>query len=381
MLQISNAPRPVSWKVPCRRGSCPRAISTRPNVTTPGLSEQQKENQMISIVMPSYNSATFIRQAIESVLFQTYPHFELLVCDDGSTDETQNIVRDMARSDNRIRLIVNQHGGVSRNCNVGLNAARYPWIARLDADDVAFPERLETQIKAAECNPEVVCWGGGARLINRLDRQFHSVQLGPATEQEFRLLKQSGRVIYIVGATVMFRREDAVAVGGYDPRFDGGEDVELLSRLARRGSLRTIPREISFYRIHGSSGTAKRSSHQRHLFTFIAERNRAWLEGQDIDLGEYFSALESRPIYTRLRDSVAGRGNQLYRNAGIHFAEGRLLSAAGAVACSLLLRPTMLSQRLGRLVHGRLRASYDYQGSSARSERLVVNTGSEKHLG
>ena len=119
---------------------------------------------MISIVMPSYNSAAFIREAVDSVISQTYPHFELLVCDDGSSDATQEIVREMARRDNRIRLIVNQHGGVSRNCNVGLEAAKFPWIARLDADDVAAPDRLEIQIKAAERQPDVICWGGRAHL-------------------------------------------------------------------------------------------------------------------------------------------------------------------------------------------------------------------------
>jgi glycosyltransferase involved in cell wall biosynthesis len=117
---------------------------------------------MISIVMPSYNSSAFIREAIDSLISQTYPHFELLVCDDGSSDATQEIVREMASGDNRIKLIVNQHGGVSRNCNVGLRMAKFPWIARLDADDVAVSDRLETQIKAAERDPEVICWGGEA---------------------------------------------------------------------------------------------------------------------------------------------------------------------------------------------------------------------------
>jgi glycosyltransferase involved in cell wall biosynthesis len=97
---------------------------------------------MISIVMPSYNSSEFIGEAIDSLISQTYPHFELLVCDDGSSDATQEIVRERARRDNRVQLIVNQHGGVSRNCNVGLKMAKFPWIARLDADDVAAPDRL-----------------------------------------------------------------------------------------------------------------------------------------------------------------------------------------------------------------------------------------------
>jgi hypothetical protein len=275
--------------------------------------------------------------------------------------------------------IVNQHGGVSRNCNVGLKEARYPWIARLDADDVAVPDRLERQIRAAERNPEVVCWGGGARLINRHGRRLHGVQLGPVTEQEFQALRLAGRVIFIVGTTVMFRREAALASGGYDPSFDGGEDVELLSRLAVRGSLRTLPHELSFYRVHGHSGTAQRSAHQRHLFSFIAARNRAWLAGTDLDLDRYFSDLKERPAYMQLRDNLAGRGNQCYRNAGIHFAEGRLLRALGAGALSVLLRPVMFPQRLGRRALSSLIWRRDeFPDFAAGSDGLIIESNGDK---
>src|SRR4051794_38722133 len=104
---------------------------------------------MISIVMPSYNSAEFIEQAIASVRAQTFPHFELLVCDDGSTDETVQIVERLMRDDSRIKLLRNNCRNISRNCNLAMLQAKYPWIARLDADDFMLPIRLEMQVKAA----------------------------------------------------------------------------------------------------------------------------------------------------------------------------------------------------------------------------------------
>jgi glycosyltransferase involved in cell wall biosynthesis len=309
---------------------------------------------MISIVMPSYNSSAFIREAIESLLCQSFPHFELLVCDDASTDDTQQIVQEMARGDSRIRLIVNQHGGISRNCNIGLHEARFPWIARLDADDLSSPERLEIQIKAAEDDPEVVCWGGGALLINRHGRVLRSARIGPLNEADFLDFKRSGRTIYIISPTVMFRREVALAVGGYDPRFDGAEDTELLSRLATRGSLRTLPNIIASYRLHGQSSTAQRSAHQRHLFSFIAARNRAWLIGGDLDLDRYLSELTTRPALERLIDDVTGRGSQYYRNTILHFAEGRIAHGmvTGVLAC--LFQPSVTSRRFGRRLSRRL---------------------------
>ena len=337
---------------------------------------------MISIVMPSYNSAAFIREAVDSLVSQTYPHFELLVCDDGSSDDTQKIVREMAHRDSRIRLIVNQHGGVSRNCNVGLKAAKFPWIARLDADDVAAPDRLETQIKAAERHPEVICWGGRAHLINRQGRMLRGAQLGPVNEAEYQELRRSGKVIYILGPTVMYRRDDALAAGGYDPRFDGAEDIELLSRLACRGSLRTLPDVLTLYRIHGQSVTAHRSAQQRHLFSFIEARNRAWQSGKDLELEPYLAELAARPALDRLRDGIAGRGSQYYRNTSIHFAERRLISALGTGAMAALLQPLATTQRFGRRVlRAVARRASNLRKTAAHPIGLATESEGDQHPG
>jgi glycosyltransferase involved in cell wall biosynthesis len=337
---------------------------------------------MISIVMPAYNSSAFIREAIDSIISQTYPHFELLVCDDGSPDDTQEIVREMASRDNRIKLIVNQHGGVSRNCNVGLKMAKFPWIARLDADDVAVPDRLETQIKAAERDPKVICWGGGARLINRHGRMLRGAQLGPVNESEYQTLRQAGKVIYILGPTVMFRRDDALAVGGYDPRFDGAEDIELLSRLACRGQVRTLPKVLTLYRIHGQSVTAQRSALQRHLFSFIEARNHAWQAGEDMELEPYLADLAARPTLDRLRDGIAGKGSQYYRNTSIHFAERRLLSALGTGAMAALLQPVATSRRFGRrLVRGVIRRIANLRHADPASIGLPPEHEGDQHPG
>jgi glycosyltransferase involved in cell wall biosynthesis len=329
---------------------------------------------MISIVMPSYNSAAFIREAVDSVISQSYPHFELLVCDDGSSDATQEIVREMARRDNRIRLIVNQHGGVSRNCNVGLEAAKFPWIARLDADDVAAPDRLEIQIRAAERQPEVICWGGRAHLINRQGQMLRGAQLGPLNDAEYRAMRRSGKVIYILGPTVMFRRDEALAAGGYDPRFDGAEDIELLSRLARRGPVRTLPEVLTFYRIHGQSVTAHRSAQQRHLFSFIEARNLAWQAGGDLELEPYLADLAARPAFDRLRDEIAGRGSQYYRNTSIHFAERRLIRALGTGAMAALLQPVETTQRFGRRL---VRAAFRRMSALRKTDPSLVGLPAE----
>ncbi|WP_051512425.1 glycosyltransferase family 2 protein [Skermanella stibiiresistens] len=331
---------------------------------------------MISIVMPSYNSAGFIREAIDSITAQTFPHFELLVCDDGSTDDTIAIVEELARVDNRIRLIRNQHGGVSRNCNVGLREARFPWIARLDADDIAAPDRLETQIKAAERHPDVVCWGGGSRMISRDGRKLRRAQLGPVDMAEFDELRRTGKVIYIIGPTVMFKRDAALRVGGYDPRFDGAEDIDLLNRLADLGPTLTLPKILTHYRIHGKSITASRSARQRIMFAFIEERNIARLGGHDLDFDAHLARLAARSTLRRLHEDIAGRGSQYYKNTVIHFAERRLLKALGTGVLAVVLQPVSSSGRVyGWISRGVRRRLNDLTRDGGRGISLTAGEG------
>ena len=149
---------------------------------------------------------------------------------------------------------------------------------------MATPDRLELQIQAAEREPHVVCWGGAAQLINRDGRKLRTARLGPETEAEFEELRRSGDVIYMLGLTTMIRRDAFLRVGGYDPRFNSADDIELLSRLAELGSVRALPAILGYYRIHGNSFTASRSIIQERLFRFIEARNKARLAGGNLEL-------------------------------------------------------------------------------------------------
>jgi len=301
---------------------------------------------MISVIMPAYNSDNFIGDAIESVINQTYPHFELIVCDDGSTDRTLEIVESYAERDTRIRLLRNKFRSVSLNANSGVHAARYPWIARLDADDLATPDRLEQQIQAAEREPHVVCWGGAAELINRDGRRLRTARLGPETEEEFQEIHRSGKVIYMLGLTTMIRRDAFLRVGGYDPRFNSADDIELLSRLADIGSVRALPMILGYYRIHGNSFTASRSIIQERLFRFIEARNKANLAGGNLELEAYLEALNQQPFPVLLQEALSGRSRQYYHHATIGFAEERLVQALGWGMLAFLADPISTVRRI-----------------------------------
>src|ERR1700755_1199399 len=114
-------------------------------------------NPMITVLMPAYNAEHYIAEAIASVLQQTYANFELVIVNDGSTDGTRNIIKTFR--DPRIKLIDQANMGVAAALNTGLGHARAPYIARFDADDICYPERLEKQLDFLQSNPDYILVG------------------------------------------------------------------------------------------------------------------------------------------------------------------------------------------------------------------------------
>ena len=121
----------------------------------------------ISVLMPVYNTARFLKEAMESVLAQTFGDFEFIILDDGSTDGSVNVIRQFAERDDRIRFFPLEHRGYVNLLRHGLNQCRGEFIARMDSDDVCMPERFEKQINFMRANPDVVACGS-RRAVSRV---------------------------------------------------------------------------------------------------------------------------------------------------------------------------------------------------------------------
>ena len=120
----------------------------------------------VSVLMSCYNASRWLHEAIDSVLTQTFENFEFVLVDDGSTDDTWNIIQSYRDRDERIVPISKKNTGLPDSLNVGIAKARGAWIARLDADDVCEPTRLEEQVKFVSKHPEVVLLGTGCVEID-----------------------------------------------------------------------------------------------------------------------------------------------------------------------------------------------------------------------
>jgi glycosyltransferase involved in cell wall biosynthesis len=200
----------------------------------------------VSVVMPVLNGEAYLVEAIESVLGQTLEELELVVVDDGSHDTSRAIVKRFAGVDPRVRLVVNERNlGIAAALNQGWRAAQAPFIARLDADDVALPDRLSQQTAFLDAHPSVAVVGGAARVINSAGRQISTMRF-PTASRTIRstLLRHN----CLAHPTVMLRRVALEDVGGY--RFDHSEDYDLWLRLSERFELANLADPLILYRVH-----------------------------------------------------------------------------------------------------------------------------------
>ena len=206
------------------------------------------KDPFISVVMPVYNALPFLDESIGSILKQTLTDFEFVILDDASTDGSVECLREWSRRDQRVRLHEsNKRLGLAGSSNAVVALARAPIVARMDADDVAHPDRLERQWNILASRPDVAVVG---TLCNGIDASGREVR----PRDRWRLVRRSVYIPFPHGSA-MFRREVFDQVGGYNKASDGGEDQDLFSRMAGRGRVLTLPDVLYSYRYHSSNAT------------------------------------------------------------------------------------------------------------------------------
>ena len=216
---------------------------------------------LISVLLPAYNAERYVRDAIESVLSQTCGDFECIVIDDGSTDQTAAIVQRCAARDGRILLKTGPNQGVSNSLNQGLNMAGGQFIARMDADDICLPTRLEKQARFLQEHPDYVLVGSRCMLIDPDGFPIcEKTDLALDHEEiDASLMRMSWPLVH---PAVMVRAEALRKIGGYDPQYKTNQDHDLFLRLAEVGRLANLDEVLLQYRQHFQSIGAKKLASQ-----------------------------------------------------------------------------------------------------------------------
>ncbi|MCC5951569.1 MAG: glycosyltransferase [Acidimicrobiia bacterium] len=189
---------------------------------------------LVTTLTTAFNSQRYLQCALQSLCEQTLTDIQILVVSDGSTDRSSDIAREMAATDPRIEVLDVARVGRSGALNLGLEAARAPYVAIMDADDLAHPERLEIQHEVLEENPEFVGVGAKAAYFRGNGSQLPPMpaRTPPGFEDVTCHLRRHNPLPH---STMMFRRDPLVKLGGYDVRMLRQVDYELYVRLAAVG--------------------------------------------------------------------------------------------------------------------------------------------------
>jgi glycosyltransferase involved in cell wall biosynthesis len=226
----------------------------------------------VSVVMAVYNGMRFAPAAIDSVLAQTFRDFELVIIDDGSTDETPVLLDAYAKRDLRVRVIHQTNAGVSKAGNNGVSLARAPLVARMDSDDICAPDRLAKQVAFMDAHPEVVLLGGWYRLID-VDSEFLTLQGPPADNESLQMQCLCGTTP-ICHPLCMFRRDAFFKAGRYDETFPCALDIDLYLRLGEVGKMAALPDILLDYRQHAGSISESKQTLQLKYMRLACEN--AW---------------------------------------------------------------------------------------------------------
>ncbi|MGH9173963.1 MAG: glycosyltransferase family 2 protein [Vicinamibacterales bacterium] len=216
---------------------------------------------LVSVVIAAFNAQAFIEQTCVSVLEQTYPSLEVIVVDDGSTDNTSEVVSSLARSDPRLRLIRQQNLGVAVARNTGIQAASGEFIAPLDADDLWAPTKIECQVRSLQRGGSGTglsyCWWAW------IDSNGRVLDRSPRWRIEGRVLQSLVEVNFTGSASVpLYRRSCIEELGGYsvnlrDQGCQGCEDWDLALRVAERYAVAVVPEVLVGYRRRTDSMSAQ----------------------------------------------------------------------------------------------------------------------------
>jgi glycosyltransferase involved in cell wall biosynthesis len=224
------------------------------------------KNVLVSVLLPVYNGEKYIREAVDSVLKQTYENFELIIINDGSTDQTLSILREYEKNDARIRLVSRENKGLIVSLNEGAELAMGQWIARMDADDIAMPNRLERQLN----------W------VNQTGADIAGTWVGFFGAKDFRVWKgyESDEAIKVdmlfkcpLVHPAVIMRANLLKQLKYDSAAEKAEDYDLWVRAAMQGAKMTnVPEVLLKYRQHDLQVTVVAGKDQLNMTKKIRER-------------------------------------------------------------------------------------------------------------
>ena len=298
----------------------------------------------IAVVVPTFNDADRLLEALGSIVAQTVTPSEIVVADDGSTDATERSVHEFsARQAGRVPiryLRLASRSGVVAARNQGIAATQAAWIATCDSDDIWAPNKLERQIAFLRDwqGERIALLGTHGFNVNDAKRIISPARMGPTSEREYEALQAAGRAFYFLHSSLLYPRSDYLAVGGYSLEYGAADDFEFFCRMAERGVAIVVTEPLVYYRKRAGSVQLARFWDKQLGELRIVENQRRRAAGEALIGREEFEAqLAAAPLAQRVKRRQRALGMYFYRSGAAQMVNGRRLRGGARLLLSSAL--------------------------------------------
>jgi glycosyltransferase involved in cell wall biosynthesis len=303
---------------------------------------------VISVVMSVYNAEDYLHAVIDSVLGQTFEYFEFIISNNGSTDNTKKIIISYQQLDKRVILFDHEDVGFSVSLNQAIGISKTNIIARIDADDVMEPNRLEEQHNFLKKNKDVTLLSCLANYINAagdiIGRTFSDLD---SVEANHRYISEN-EPIGLLHPGAMYYKDAFLEVGGYRTEFAPAEDIDLWNRFNDHGYWAVVQQKILMnYRMIPGSEMGKNFKKSRQKYEWL--RECIWLRRagkSEITWEEFLEKQKALPLMIKLNKYRKTQAKYLYRMAGVQFGAKKMIRFSINILGALILQPSYSINKL-----------------------------------
>jgi glycosyltransferase involved in cell wall biosynthesis len=318
----------------------------------------------ISVIIPTYNDAGRIGDAIQSIASQTAPPGEIIVCDDYSSDGTEQLIRELARRhaaavDIRYTRLPCRAGAAAAR-NVGIETARGEWIANCDSDDTWAPAKLQRQIEfirdwnrpGGRERQRIALLGTHGHNMNDAKKVISPAVMGPTSEADYDELLRTGGIFYVIHSSALFSRADFEAIGGYTSEYGAADDYPFFCEMAERGVVINIPEPLVYYRKRAGSVQFDRFWELRQDVQRLTVNRRRQASGQaPIGREEFAAQLAAAPAWERFNRRRRLRGFYYYKLGSTHIVNERRIRGGLELGLAALLDPGRVRAGVMNAIH------------------------------
>jgi glycosyltransferase involved in cell wall biosynthesis len=306
-----------------------------------------KDEELLSVVIPAYNAEKYIENSIRSVLLQSEEQFQLVIINDGSTDSTLEICNQLAEEDARIEIYSQLNAGAGSAMNFGISKSRGDWVIVMHADDIMLPNRLERIRSAANDSlEEIGIITAGVHLIGENGKYIGKAK--PSLPMNPFFLNETN-LDFIIGGLyhTAIRSRCLHEVGGYSADCRFNEDVELYNRIAESGfGIKILPEYLMEYRIHEDSASNSKARELMLHWRYLKQNIRLRRKGESIPTwNEFINTRLAVPIIERLNQWRKDLAKIEYRRAAGCLSGTKRLKAIYHAIISFTLQPSYIYNR------------------------------------